>query len=194
MSDSEIFPKLQPNGEHLVFESKFYDFYYDDIVHHGGSLGNYAWLKSHSGNGAVMTIPVTPSERYLIIKIYRHPTKQYLWEFPAGAIDGDETPLEAGRRELIEETGVTPASVVSLGSQVPVAGYSGDIFHTVLAEIPEITLDDVEIQVEESIVEARLLSRSELVEKLMSDEISDGVTLAALARYWAYQQTEGFGR
>ncbi len=36
---------------------------------------------------------------------YRHAAGQYMWELPAGKIDGDEGRLAAAKRELIEETG-----------------------------------------------------------------------------------------
>jgi ADP-ribose pyrophosphatase len=60
------------------------------IVHHGGS--------------AVM-MPVDKKGRILLVRQYRLPAAQYLWELPAGRLDPGETPLEAARRELAEETG-----------------------------------------------------------------------------------------
>src|SRR5580658_9098765 len=60
------------------------------IVHHGGS--------------AVM-MAVDKKNRILLVKQYRLPAKQYLWELPAGRLDPGETPLQAARRELVEETG-----------------------------------------------------------------------------------------
>src|SRR3984957_21356682 len=60
------------------------------IVHHGGS--------------AVM-MPVDKKGRILLVKQYRLPAQQYLWELPAGRLDAGETPLVAAKRELIEETG-----------------------------------------------------------------------------------------
>ncbi len=33
------------------------------------------------------------------------------WAFPKGHAEGDETPLESAHRELLEETGLTPAQV-----------------------------------------------------------------------------------
>ena len=188
MSESTSRSRIKTSTEHLVYETPWINLYYDDITHPNGEPGKYAWVRNQTGRGAAMTIPVTPSGKYLLIQVYRHPTKRYFWEFPAGLIEEGESPLEAGRRELIEETGITPVHVELLGSQIPVSGYSGDIFHSLVAAIPEITLDDVTLQTEESIVDARLLSQNELIEMLNSEELGEGVTLTCLARYWMTSQ------
>ena len=54
------------NRENLVYETPWIDFYYDDITHADGRSGKYAWVRTHSGNGAVtvsythLTLPTTP--------------------------------------------------------------------------------------------------------------------------------------
>ena len=114
-----------------------------------------------------------------------------MWEFPAGLIDEDETPEQASVRELSEETGLIAQNAILLGSQTPIAGLVGEHFHTVLTPIDEIQVEDVTLQADESIVEANLVSRAELVRMVVDQEIEDGVTLYSLARYWAYMETEG---
>ncbi len=188
MAEKGNIAEIKSVGEHLVYETQWLDFYHDDIEHPDGSPGTYAWVKGHSGNDAVMTIPVTSSERYLLIRVYRHLSKRNLWEFPAGLIENCEPPLEAARRELIEETGITPDSVELLGPQVPVAGFAGGVFHLTLAVIPEIEISDVKLQAEEGIVDAKLLTRRELIAMLASEDVGEGVTLTCLARYWAYRE------
>lgn len=66
-----------------------------DIVHHGGS---------------VVILPVDTSQkqpRVLLVRQFRHAAGQYLWELPAGGLDGNESPLTGAKRELLEETGYT---------------------------------------------------------------------------------------
>ena len=66
-----------------------------DIVHHGGS---------------VVILPLDTSQReprVLLVRQYRHAAGQYLWELPAGGLDGSEDALAGAKRELIEETGYT---------------------------------------------------------------------------------------
>lgn len=194
MAGPNEFPQPEPGVEHLVYETPWWDFYYDDITHFDGTAGHYGWARTHSGNGAVMTVPVTPSERYLLIKVFRYPVKRYLWEFPAGLIEDGETPLETGRRELIEETGVTPETVELLGSQTPISGFVGDTFYSVLAKIPEIGVNELRLQAKEGIVEAKLVTRQEITAMAASQEIEDGVTLMCLARYWASQEATSEAR
>jgi ADP-ribose pyrophosphatase len=62
--------------------------------------------------GSVVIMAVTQTRRgfqILLEKQYRHAAGGDLWELPAGKIDRGESPLAAGKRELLEETGYTAA-------------------------------------------------------------------------------------
>lgn len=49
-----------------------------------------------------MVVRETPEGlRFLMLRAFRH------WDFPKGAVEAGETPLEAARREVTEETGIT---------------------------------------------------------------------------------------
>ena len=48
---------------------------------------------------------VDEKKRILLVRQYRLPAGKYMWELPAGKLDEGETPLQAAKRELIEETG-----------------------------------------------------------------------------------------
>ena len=54
--------------------------------------------------GAVGIIAVDDDDRVLLLRQYRHPVRQLLWEPPAGLLDEPgEDPLDAAKRELYEE-------------------------------------------------------------------------------------------
>lgn len=60
--------------------------------------------------GAVAIIALDDDDRVLLIRQYRHPVGQYLFEPPAGLIDHPhERPDETARRELAEEAGLEAA-------------------------------------------------------------------------------------
>ena len=57
--------------------------------------------------GAVGVIALDGDDRVLLLRQYRHPVRQLLWEPPAGLLDEPgEDPLEAAKRELFEEAHV----------------------------------------------------------------------------------------
>jgi len=56
-------------------------------------------------DGSAVMMPVDDRGRVLLVRQFRLPARQYMWELPAGRVDEGETPLQAARRELVEETG-----------------------------------------------------------------------------------------
>jgi 8-oxo-dGTP pyrophosphatase MutT (NUDIX family) len=60
--------------------------------------------------------PRTEDGRFIVVQSYRPTVEARLWEFPGGAIDPGETPEQAVKRELTEETGYGVVRLVPLGS------------------------------------------------------------------------------
>ncbi len=53
----------------------------------------------------VCMFALTPDQKVVIAKQYRPGQERVLWELPGGIVDADETPEQAAKRELLEETG-----------------------------------------------------------------------------------------
>lgn len=63
----------------------------------------------------VCAVAITEENEVLMVSQYRHPVKETLLEIPGGFIDEGETPEEAMRRELKEETGYEFETVLNVG-------------------------------------------------------------------------------
>lgn len=67
---------------------------------------------------AARVVCVDAGGRILLIRWCDPATGDHLWEPPGGGIEPGETPLDAARRELSEETGLDPAAVADRGVTV----------------------------------------------------------------------------
>jgi ADP-ribose pyrophosphatase len=79
----------------------------------------------------------TPSGRIAIVRQYRPAIEQMTWELPAGLVDPGEEPIEAARRELLEEAGVGARRIVPLGDHAADVGRLGNRQHAFFAETDE---------------------------------------------------------
>ncbi len=63
----------------------------------------------------------------------------YVYELPAGMIDGNESPEDAAIRELLEETGlaIAPARLRRVASAFPSIGGTTELVHLFVADLPE---------------------------------------------------------
>ena len=94
--------KLPVSKRKTVFDGKIWDVIRETFDYKGQTLVRE--FVEHPG--AVAIVAVNEQREILLIKQYRHPVRQYLWELPAGLLDEPgEYPQQAAERELLEETG-----------------------------------------------------------------------------------------
>jgi ADP-ribose pyrophosphatase YjhB (NUDIX family) len=63
----------------------------------------------------VCAVAITEQSEVLMVKQYRHPIEETLIEIPGGFMDENESPEEAIKRELKEETGYEFSSIIHVG-------------------------------------------------------------------------------
>ena len=114
MSDSDLISRER------MFDGKVFDVDRDEVrLPHGRTVKMDVVRHSKS----VVILPMPEPGAVILIRQYRHPVNQWLWEFPAGSVDEGESPEEAARRECHEEIGLVPDTIVRLGAFFPTPGY-----------------------------------------------------------------------
>lgn len=78
-------------------------------------------------------IAVTEDGMMVLVEQYRHGTDEMTLEIPGGAVDPGEAPATAAARELEEETGYRPTSMVEIGRVEPNPAFLSNRCWTYLA-------------------------------------------------------------
>jgi ADP-ribose pyrophosphatase len=131
--------------------------------------------------GSAVMVPVDAGNRVLLVRQYRLPAGQYLWELPAGKVDEGETVLRAAKRELIEETGLRAKKWKRLVTFYPTPGYVEEKMTIFLAT--ELTHGEAQ-PMEDERIEIRWFRKKEIRRLIATNQILDGKTMIGFL-YWA---------
>lgn len=163
-------------SEETIFSTSFAKIRLDDILDPYGNPGKRLVVQ-HPGGVAVAAIK---DEQVLLVRQYRYAVKEVVLEIPAGKLEFGEEPLGCGKRELIEETGFKAKNFESLGVMLPTPGYSSE--HIYLYEASDLHFVGQHLDPGEY-VEPIWMPIDEVVEKILSGEITDAKTQIAIMKY-----------
>ena len=131
-------------------------------------------------NGGVCVAALDSDYNLLMVKQFRYPYGEVIYEIPAGKRNSlDEDPLLCGKRELKEETGATAENYVFLGELYPTPGYCGEIIWIYAAtdlSFGEMQPDDDEF------LDVEKVPFKKALEMVLSNQIKDAKTQVAILK------------
>lgn len=148
------------------------------VLNPSGGRGIYG--KVHFKNKAIGVIPVDDAGNTWLVGQYRYTLNEFHWEIPEGGGPLNETPLEAARRELQEETGLTARRwtlLTRLHTSNSVTDEEGFIFLAEDLEQGERALEETEAD-----LKMRKLPLHEAVQMVMDGQITDSLSMIGLLK------------
>lgn len=130
-------------------------------------------------NGGVTVAALTDDAKLIFVRQFRYPYMEEVLELPAGKLEKGEDPLEAGKRELREEAGVTAEQYINLGEFYPSPGYTNEVIYLYGAR--DLTQVEQELD-EDEFLNVEYISLDKAVDMVLSNEIKDGKTQAAVLK------------
>ena len=123
-------------------------------------------------------LALTADGKAVLVNQYRHGIQKVMLELPGGIVDAGEDPIEAARRELLEETGYKAGEFVEVGTFFPNPAIQSNQMHCFLAmnavHVGAQNLDAAEE------IEVQLVPLEELVTRAKRGEFLHALQLAAL--------------
>ena len=141
--------------------------------------GNTATREVVEHNGGVCVAALTDNDEVLFVRQFRYPYKEVVLELPAGKLEKGSTPLENGKRELMEETGAEGYSYISLGQLYPSPGYTSEIIHLYACKVKSqgsSNPDDGEF------LNVEKIPLDKAVEMVLNNQIPDAKTQVAVLK------------
>lgn len=163
--------------EDLVYNNNWISVHHYNIINPGGGKGIYG--KVHFKNIATGIVPIDDQGNTWLVGQHRFPLNQYSWEIPEGGCPIKELPLEAAKRELLEETGIIAAEWTEILTMHLSNSVSDEFGVVYLAKNLTFTNSNPE---ETESLQVKKLPLNKAFEMVANGQITDSVSVAALLK------------
>lgn len=168
-----------------VFEGKFISVYVEHVLLPDGRRATRDIVR-HPGAVAVLALD---GDRMIVVEQYRKALERSQVEIPAGKLDPGEDPMEAAKRELLEETGYTARDIRHLCSFSTSPGFADEILHLYVAE--GLARGDARPD-EDEFLDCFAVTLDEAKRMIREGRIGDAKTVTAVLAWQAYRLTGSF--
>ncbi len=167
----------KPLNQNYIFRGKIVNLRVDEALLPNGKTAAREVVEH---NGGVCVVALTEDNQIFMVKQFRYPYGEVIYEIPAGKRDSkQEDPLACGKRELREETGMTAERFIPLGELYPSPGYCGEILWMYAAVGLKSGENDLD---EDEFLQVERLPLQRVVDMIMSGEIKDAKTQVAVLK------------
>ena len=157
----------------VIYKGRIITVKKDDIILPNGNPA-VREVVHHSGGSAILC---ELDGKILMVKQFRYPYAEEIWEIPAGKLNEGESPELTAIRELEEEGGVRAKRVEKLFDIYPTPAYNDEIIRIYQAfdlEKAEKHLD------EDEFLTSEWIEKDRLKDMIYNGEIKDAKTIIAL--------------
>lgn len=137
----------------------------------------------------VNVIPLTSDEKVILVKQFRFGTKDFSLEIPGGMLDGGESPAQAVRRELLEETGYAGDEPILLGMVHPNPAIHTNRCYSYL--IRNATFSHPPRQDSTEDIEVQIVPLAEIPRLIRDGRITHALVIAAFYWYFINEGVKG---
>lgn len=148
----------------------------DRVIRPDGAEGIYSVVEMRPSCGIVA---INEDNQIALVGQWRYVHDRYSLEIPTGGSELGETPLDAAKRELLEETGLTAEDWTGLGTIDNSNGCTTDVAHVFLAR--RLTAGSSIPQGDEQ-VELRWMPFADAVAAAMEGKITESVSVAGILK------------
>ncbi|MBR2902523.1 MAG: NUDIX hydrolase [Clostridia bacterium] len=133
-------------------------------------------------------VAVAPDGRIYTVEQYRIPMDDFTIELPAGKVDEGEDPIDAVKREMSEEIGMTAANLELICSAAVSPGFTDEVVYIYMAT--DLTACQMEPDQDEYLT-VRLYTLDQLMNMISEGRIYDAKTILGL--YYASLHKDRYG-
>ena len=172
-----LMSKLKVLRSEKKYTGKVFDLIVDEIEYPSGNK-SVREVASHPGGSVV--VPFLADERLILVRQFRYPVQENVFELPAGKLNPGEDPATCARRELEEETGYVAGKLKQLTAIYTTPGFCNERLHLFLATDLKKSERGQQLEEGESGLTVEIIPLRRAIEMIEQGAIIDGKTICGI--------------